>query len=147
MGRIAVIDDHADIVLLMRVGLEYDGHEVEATTGPKSWLEQHQPGSVDLIVTDIGMAELDGIELIRRIRMSEPDLPIIALTAFPDTSERAVEAGATAFLLKPFRPVKLSRVVWALLDEEPSAASEAIMDLLEDREWAKVSSEPPPADA
>lgn len=113
--RIALADDQA----LVRVGLkalirDLDGIEVvvEANNGTEL-LAQIESVELDLVLSDIRMPGLDGIELARRLSDSHPDLPVILLTTFDDADLmlKAAEAGARGFLLKDVSPDELAAAI------------------------------------
>ena len=117
MAHVLVVDDNPVNLRVCRLILERYGHAVETETSPVSVLARivaHQP---DVLITDLMMPVLDGIELTRQIRASSHgrDLPIIVLTARGEESDqqRAMEAGATYFLTKPVS----SGVLTAAVDE------------------------------
>jgi DNA-binding NarL/FixJ family response regulator len=113
--RIALADDQA----LIREGLklllrDLDGIEVciEADSG-QPLLEALNDTQVDVIVSDIRMPGVDGIELTRRLRAAGSQLPVLLLTTFDDADLmlQAVEAGAQGFLLKDVAPEDLERAI------------------------------------
>ncbi|NDY95850.1 response regulator transcription factor [Wenzhouxiangella limi] len=113
--RIALADDQA----LVREGLkallrDLDGIEVVAEAeGGEELLAQIETTSPDLVLSDIRMPGVDGIELTRRLGEVRPDLPVILLTTFDDAelTLKAAEAGARGFLLKDVSPEELEDVI------------------------------------
>ncbi|TVP78583.1 MAG: sigma-54-dependent Fis family transcriptional regulator [Gemmatimonadales bacterium] len=104
MARILIIDDHDS----MREGLELllrrRGHGTMSASSGAAGLELLEDGGADLVITDLKMARMDGIEVLRRIRESHPETDVLVITAY-GTIEKAVEAmklGAADFLTKPF---------------------------------------------
>lgn len=119
-GTVLVVDDEEAIVNLLRATLELDGYTVfEAMTGPIALglVEIIVP---DVVLLDVMMPGMDGIEVCTRLRAHHPQLPIVILTARDDREieRRCYEAGATRFLTKPLMPSQLSSVL-----SELSAAS------------------------
>jgi CheY-like chemotaxis protein len=114
-GRsILIIEDHDDAREALRALLELEGHRVTAAaTGPHGLELAHaQPPEVALV--DIGLPEVDGYEVARRLRALGPKCPyLIALTGYgqPDDVKRAREAGFDAHLLKPVDPEALAGVL------------------------------------
>lgn len=109
MAKVLVIDDIDDTRDTIREMLERGGYEVlEASNGKEgmTMIEQHDP---DAVVTDILMPEMEGIETIRSIVRTNPELPVIAITASMDTPylEVALKVGAVGGLLKPFKQTEL----------------------------------------
>jgi CheY-like chemotaxis protein len=103
--RILVVDDDALIrEMLVRV-LRRAGYEMTSAANGKDALEAHEAQPVDLVITDICMPEMDGLETIAELRRQAPDLRIIAISdvAGPRSYLRAAESiGATRTLAKPF---------------------------------------------
>ncbi len=111
MSLVLVADDDPDIVGLLRIRLEKAGYEVvSAADGEAAWdsVLERLP---DLLVLDVSMPRLDGLELTRRLRghAETARLPIIVLTAAVQAAdaERALAAGATEYVKKPFSPKAL----------------------------------------
>jgi DNA-binding NtrC family response regulator len=104
MAQVLIIDDHDT----MREGLELllrrRGHRTFAADGGKQGLEVLAENGVDLVITDLKMAHVDGIEVLRRVKERQPDTEVLVITAY-GTIEKAVEAmklGAADFITKPF---------------------------------------------
>ena len=114
-GRsILIIEDHADAREALQALLELEGHRVAAAeTGPRG-VELAQQTPVDVALVDIGLPEVDGYEVARRLRALGPRCPyLVALTGYgePDDVRRAHEAGFDAHLLKPVDPDALTSVL------------------------------------
>jgi putative two-component system response regulator len=111
--RILVVDDDANNVLLLTRILERDGYtRVEGTTDPSQIVGMFANEDADLVLLDVHMPEIDGIELMRRLGPLTGDgrrVPLLALTADKneDTKRRALAAGARDFLGKPFDRTEL----------------------------------------
>lgn len=127
--KILVVEDEQKIMELVRIYLERDGHEVlEANTGVKalSIFEKTQP---ELIILDLMLPELDGIEVCKEIRRHS-NVPIIMLTARSEEIDRLIglEVGADDYVTKPFSPRELAARVKAVLrrTSRPEANTEEI---------------------
>jgi CheY-like chemotaxis protein len=123
--RVLVVEDRPDILELMRLSLEGAGFEVEAALNGREALEVQQRRAADVVITDIFMPEMDGIETIDRIRAEYPDTRIIAMSCDADDKQDylkvARQIGADATLAKPFATADLLQLVWRLAREEPGA--------------------------
>ncbi len=111
--RIMVVDDEPGIHLMARTTLEADGCEVIGATDGEAALEALRDTPVDLILLDLRMPLLDGLETLRHLRQIGDDTPVIIVTAHgtvPDAVE-AMKLGAIDLLSKPLTPVDLRRVV------------------------------------
>jgi len=116
LANLLLVDDDAHIREVMRFALEKAGHQVtEAADGAAAFalFQQH---AFDLVVLDIVMPELDGLELCRRIRAQGP-LPIIFVSSRDEELDRVLglELGGDDYLTKPFSPRELSARVAAVL--------------------------------
>jgi two-component system response regulator HydG len=101
--RILIIDDDQSQCDLFAMALERHGYSVTTTTSPKEALDRAALESFDTVVTDLGMTELDGLELCERMLGTSPDVPIIVVTGLGsmDAAISAMRAGAYDFLTKP----------------------------------------------
>jgi two-component system NtrC family response regulator len=104
METILIVDDEKNYLLVLSAVLEEEGYEVLTALGGMEALEIQKSSDVDLVLTDMKMPGMDGIELLERIKAYDPDLPVIMMTAH-GTVDKAVEAmqkGAYSYILKPF---------------------------------------------
>jgi CheY-like chemotaxis protein len=105
--RILVVDDNESTRSILAEALEYEGFRVTtAADGQHAWdLVQHTPFSYDLVLTDMRMPAMDGIELLTKITMDLPWIKVIVMTgaADPDLRVKAKLLGAFTVLSKPFR--------------------------------------------
>jgi two-component system response regulator MtrA len=120
-ARVLVADDDEDILALITAVLRRSGHEVIAVQDGAQALATVQTQSPDLAVLDISMPELDGLEVLRRVRADAEtrDLPVILLTAKAQEAdvEHGYATGASAYIKKPFSPRELADLVDALLPQ------------------------------
>jgi two-component system, OmpR family, alkaline phosphatase synthesis response regulator PhoP len=123
--RVLAADDDADILTLVEIVLTSAGYEVVLAHDGLEALELAVAHRPSLLVLDVMMPRLDGLEATRRLRATEgfETLPIILLTARVTDADAAVglEAGATDYLLKPFNPRELRERVAAALADATSA--------------------------
>lgn len=112
-NRILVVDDETDITAVLADILSEQGHEVEtAGDGKEAW-SRFQAETFDLVVTDLKMPEMGGLELLRRIQEAGRSTLVIIMTGFA-TVETAIEAlkiGAFDYILKPFKVGELLQIV------------------------------------
>jgi DNA-binding response OmpR family regulator len=111
MGKVLVIDDEMDILLLCRVNLRHAGLQVLEAGSGATGLEFAWEEAPDAVVLDLMMAEMDGFEVLRRLRADErtSEIPIIILSARTSKAERArcAALGANDYITKPFIPDQL----------------------------------------
>lgn len=112
--RILAVDDEESILRIIKVNLERVGYTVDTAHNGTSALTLLLRNSYDLVVSDIMMPEMDGLELLEHIRQSPDmaDLPVILLTAKSAATDvtRGYAKGTDLYLTKPFNPSEL--VVW-----------------------------------
>jgi DNA-binding response OmpR family regulator len=116
-GRILVVDDDRDICDLVAIKLESAGHEVVTRTDGAQALEAGLEGGWDVIVLDVMMPGMSGIDVLRALRDRGVDTPVILLTARGQEKdiEAGFAAGASHYVTKPFSPrALLARVAAAL---------------------------------
>ena len=116
MTTILVVDDEPKIVQLARDYLEHAGYRVVTAADGRAALESVSADQPDLLVLDLGLPGLDGLEVTRRLRQAG-DLPIVMLTARDDELDKllGLELGADDYLTKPFSPRELVARVRAVL--------------------------------
>lgn len=126
MARILVIDDDDGIRRVVRRILERAGHEVSEAGNGEEGLRLHRDWRPELIVTDIFMPQLDGLETILQLRRDGAAVPIIAISGGDrsgklDLRTEAALLGAAHTLRKPFEPAALIRCVAGLLAQSGSS--------------------------
>jgi len=111
--RVLLADDDRAVRRVFQYKLEKQGHDVTTADNGRQALERINAGGVDVVVSDIRMPEIDGIELLEQVRASHPDLKVILITAHA-TVQQAVEAvklGAFDYITKPFEDEELFAVI------------------------------------
>ncbi|MCY1136716.1 response regulator transcription factor [Actinoplanes sp. Pm04-4] len=149
MPHVLVVDDDPTVSDVVRRYLEQDGYRVRlAADGPAALaaVEDEQP---DLVVLDLMMPGLDGLEVCRRLRVRRPGLPVVMLTALGDEGDRVagLEVGADDYVTKPFSPRELVLRVRSVLRRSPPATGSGLLrdgDLTADtgRRTASVGDRP-----
>jgi DNA-binding response OmpR family regulator len=131
-GRVLVVEDDAEIADVLRRSLRQEGYEVKTSADGVEALDVATGFVPDLVVLDLGLPRLDGVEVCRRLR-AEGDVPILMLTARAETEDRVsgLDSGADDYLVKPFERQELLARIRALLRRRPprGAASLEVADL------------------
>ena len=118
-GHILVVDDDQEMRALLQDFLQSEGYKVStfplaltALQELRTGFEEKQ-GEVDMIITDLKMAQMDGMEFLRRMKQERPDIPMILITAFGsiDTAIEAMKNGAYHYIVKPFKLAEMSVTV------------------------------------
>jgi DNA-binding response OmpR family regulator len=131
-GRVLVVEDDAEIADVLRRSLRQEGYEVKTSADGIDALDVASGFVPDLVVLDLGLPRLDGIEVCKRLR-AEGDVPILMLTARAEIEDRVdgLDSGADDYLAKPFERQELLARIRALLRRRPprGAASLQVADL------------------
>jgi two-component system, OmpR family, response regulator MprA len=126
-GRVLVIEDDAEIADVLRRFLRQEGHEVRTATDGEQALPAAAEFVPDLVILDLGLPGLDGVEVCRRLR-TDGDVPILILTARTETEDRVegLDSGADDYLVKPFDRQELLARIRALLRRRPPRGSASL---------------------
>jgi two-component system NtrC family response regulator len=103
-ARILVVDDERNYRVVLRELIERDGGEVHAVESPLEALRSAAQRSFDAALVDLRMGELDGVEVLRRLRRLDPDIGVVIMTAYAsvETAIESIKAGASDYVMKPF---------------------------------------------
>src|SRR5665647_1392249 len=115
-NKILIIEDEKKIARFLELELNYEGYEVEIANDGRSGFEKAQDTTIDLIILDLMLPGLSGIEICRRIRHNS-EVPIIMLTAKDDVSDKVtgLDVGADDYMTKPFAIEELLARIRVLL--------------------------------
>lgn len=118
--KILLADDEEDILEIVADRLEFYGFEVRTARNGIQCLEQIQRELPDLLLLDLRMPEMDGMEVLAALHRDHPDLPVLIVSASSDRSvaEDSLSQGAFDYLLKPFEPEELKEKVLRALHRE-----------------------------
>ncbi|MBO3083528.1 response regulator transcription factor [Cellulomonas fengjieae] len=105
MTRILIAEDEERIAAFVAKGLRASGFETSAVTSGEEALSAVQAGGVDLLILDLGLVDIDGFEVLRRLRAAGHTVPVIVLTARSSVTDTVtgLESGADDYMAKPFR--------------------------------------------
>ena len=126
MKTVLVVDDEPKIVQLARDYLEHAGFQVASASDGREALAAFRTGPLDLVVLDLGLPHVDGLDVARTIRKTS-NVPIVMLTGRGDESDRiaGLELGADDYITKPFSPKELVARVRAVLRRADVASAPA----------------------
>jgi two-component system, OmpR family, response regulator MprA len=126
-GRVLVVEDDAEITDVLRRSLRHEGYEVRTAGDGVEALDAAARFVPDLVVLDLGLPQLDGIEVCRQLR-ADGDVPILILTARTETDDRVtgLDSGADDYLVKPFERQEFLARIRALLRRRPPRGSASL---------------------
>jgi two-component system response regulator MprA len=127
-GRILVVEDDARLAASIRRALAYDGHRVRVAADGPSGLAAVASEPVDVVVLDVLLPGVDGMEVCRRIRAAGDDVAVLMVTARDGVPDRVagLDAGADDYLVKPFAHEELLARVRALLRRRDGSGREVL---------------------
>jgi DNA-binding response OmpR family regulator len=122
--RVLVVDDEAAILRFVGAGLEISGYQTITTTSGDEALEIVRAGKADIMLLDIFMTPVTGFDVLLALREFST-IPVIVFTARDDVGEFALNAGADAYLGKPFKPKELADKIEEVMAERAKAEPRA----------------------
>jgi two-component system, OmpR family, response regulator MprA len=126
--RVLVVEDDDEIAQVLQRSLRLDGYDVRIASDGEAALDQAAAYHPDLVILDLGLPKLDGIEVARRLRAAD-DVPILMLTARDAVESRVegLDSGADDYLVKPFEREELRARRRALLRRRPPRGSASLV--------------------
>ena len=111
--RVLVVDDDRAICDYMETFLTKDGFEVKTMNDPSEAAEEVKQGGYHLVVLDLMMPKMDGVEVLKRIRKVDSDVAVVIFTGYPslETAVQSMKLDAVDYLKKPFNPEEFREVV------------------------------------
>jgi DNA-binding response OmpR family regulator len=127
-ARVLVVEDDAEIAQVLQRSLRMEGYEVRIAGDGEVALDMAAEYNPDLVVLDLGLPKLDGVEVARRLRTAD-DVPILMLTARDGVEARVegLDSGADDYLVKPFERQELLARMRALLRRRPPRGSASMV--------------------
>ncbi len=134
--KLLIVDDEPDMLkLLSMIIKEKTPYEVVTTNNPLEALEFAKKGGFDLVISDLKMPGLDGIELIEAVKKIDEDIPIIIITAYGtvESASESMNKGGFDFITKPFRKEQIlftidKAIKWLKLQRENKMLREQLKD-------------------
>src|SRR5512146_2376251 len=118
LARLLIVDDEVAQLRALCDTLELEGYAPSGFSSPSDALSRLRPDTFDLLLTDLMMPEMDGIELLQAAQRLDRDLPAIVMTGHGtiDTAVKAMQAGALDYIVKPFRLSHMMPVIARALE-------------------------------
>ncbi|MCL7488198.1 MAG: sigma-54 dependent transcriptional regulator [Desulfobulbaceae bacterium] len=113
MSFILIVDDELSMREFLKILLEKDGHTVELAADAATALKLAADNDFDLVISDIRMPGMSGLEMLAELKKNQPDLPVIMITAFacPEDAVNAMKNGAFDYITKPFKVDEIKQVI------------------------------------
>jgi two-component system chemotaxis response regulator CheY len=113
MKRALAVDDSATMRNLVKIALESAGFQVDTAENGQEALNLTRKNTYDVVITDINMPVMDGLQFLREFRSTDRRTPVLVLTTETEAAkkEEAKRLGATGWIVKPFKPEDLVKVV------------------------------------
>lgn len=102
--RLLIVEDDPLITVFMTKALQTKGYDVASVGTGAAAVEAVQRGGLDLVMLDLGLPDTDGLDVLRTVRTTQPDLPVLVVTSRSDPGDRAValSLGVSGYVVKPF---------------------------------------------
>jgi two-component system CheB/CheR fusion protein len=119
--RVLLVEDHRDTAEMVAMVLRLAGHEVQTAGRAQAAIDAWVHGHFDIVVSDLGLPDASGQDLIRMLRALGCDLPALAVSGYGQEKdqEKSLQAGFDAFLVKPVDPAHLLEVMEGLARRHP----------------------------
>lgn len=117
MAEILVLDDVLDAVILVKKILSKQGHTVHTFTEEEQAVDYAGKNTIDLAILDIKLKKMSGIQVLKQLKMLQPELKVIMLTGYPtiESAREAIELGAGEYCVKPIDKNELEEKVAEIL--------------------------------
>ena len=117
-ARVLVVDDEKSMCDFLEIMLKKEGYQVRTTTDPREALELVEKEPFHLVLTDVRMPEIDGFQVLRRVKEVQPETLVIMITAYgsPEGAVEAMKQGAYDYITKPFRVDEVKLVIRKALE-------------------------------
>ncbi len=137
-ARILIIDDDENIRKVLKTILEDEGYIVDTADTAKKAIEQSEKTFYNLALIDVRLPDMEGIELLSKMRSTKPKMRKIIVTGYPTLQNAisAVNKGADAYIMKPFEVEKILQTIQEQLkkqEEEKSYSEEKVVEFIETR--------------
>jgi len=134
MSSILIVDDERSMREFLKILLEKDGHSVQTAAEGNAALELIGEHDFNLVITDIRMPGISGLELLARLKKIQPGLPVIMITAFasPEDAVAAMKEGAFDYITKPFKVEEIKRIIDAATTRKSTGVADSTPDIFSD---------------
>jgi len=130
--NVLVVDDEKTVCNSCRKILTQEGYHVDVALSGEEALKKVKGNGFDVLITDWKMPEIDGIEVVRRIKKENPNIAVIMITGYPsvESSIKAIRSGVSDYVPKPFTPEELSGAMIRALAKGQAVPADLVFDRL-----------------
>ncbi|MBU0483877.1 MAG: sigma-54 dependent transcriptional regulator [Proteobacteria bacterium] len=127
--KILIVDDEQNMRIALFEALSRNGYEVAVAENGRMALDMLRKNIPDLVVSDIKMPEMNGIEFLRKLRQIHPDLPVVIITGYAtiDTAVEAMKHGAIDYIIKPFSVEVIENTVERIFQSAPPSSAAGLV--------------------
>ncbi len=121
--RILIVDDDEDVLKTISTYLTFEGYDVDVARTGREALEKSQTHFFNVALLDIRLPDMEGTELLTKMRETRPKMVKIMLTGYPglDNSVKSINGGANGYLVKPIDPREISKIIKEKVQEQEKA--------------------------
>jgi len=142
--NVLVVDDEKTVCNSCKKILTQEGYNVDIALSGEEALNKVKGNGFDVVITDWKMPEIDGMEVIRRIKKENPNAVVIMITGYPsvESSIKAIRSGVSDYVAKPFTPEELSDAVVKALEKGYAVPTELVIDRLVEKGVVTLEEKP-----
>ena len=135
--QVLIVDDEPNLRKILSAQLTRDGYDVLTAEDGEQGLALLAEHHIDLVITDLKMPKVDGMTLLKRALVDEPELPVVLITAHGtiDTAVEALKSGAFDFVTKPFDKDEVRQIVAKALKTRELRGADAVEEILHENVW------------
>jgi YesN/AraC family two-component response regulator len=134
--HVLLLEDELSVAKGLKMVMDEHGYDVDLAATGQAALDAFWAGRFDLLIADLRLPDIDGMEVIERVKTKKPDTPVVIITGYPSVSSavKAVKMGVSDYLRKPFTDDEfMSAVDGALKEEQKASMEELISETEKDR--------------
>ena len=130
LPSVLVVDDEPDICMALGDFLKHNGYPVRIAQSGREALREVEEGKIGVVILDLGLPDLSGLDVLRGVKKLDPLLPVIVLTASTQESHtvEALHCGAFTYLTKPYNSYELRFALRQILDAQRLASKVAMVE-------------------
>ncbi len=135
--HILLLEDEPSVAKGLKMVMDEQGYDVDLAGTGQAALDAFRAGRFDLLIADLRLPDIDGMEVIERVKTKQPDTPVVIITGYPSVSSavKAVKMGVSDYLRKPFTDDEFMSAVDEALKEKQKASIEELIAETEKERW------------